>query len=301
MTLALVFILSWAAGMKSTTRGRADESGLGRFLPQEVEGWRAAGKDNAYNRETIFEYIDGAGEVYRSYNFQNLLARRYSKTGQPDIIADFFDMGSAAEAFGVFTHGLEGERLAVGQGAVYTGGLLSFWKDRYFVSLYMESETPETRPTLEALGRAVSGLIPAIGRTPDIISLVPSSFDAHNARYFHNHLILNYHFFVSTENILRLDDTTEAVLATSGDRAEKAHLLIVKYPAGQAEEKARLTFIKAYLPDAVEPGVGQTENKKWTGVDSRGPYLAVVFDASTPDAVKDILKKVIDRIAARTP
>jgi hypothetical protein len=67
--------------LTGTSRDEADD--VSRYLPEEMNGWRAEGKDEAYNLETIFDYIDGAGEVYRSYNFQGLLARRYFKRGQP--------------------------------------------------------------------------------------------------------------------------------------------------------------------------------------------------------------------------
>ena len=116
---------------------------LARFLPDEVEGWKAEGNDQVYDSQTIFDYINGAGEVYRSYNFRELLVRRFKREGQPDIVIDFFDMGSSKDAFGVFTHDLEGEDAKIGQGSTYKGGLLSFWKGQFFVSLYAEEETEE--------------------------------------------------------------------------------------------------------------------------------------------------------------
>lgn len=106
------------------------------LLPMEIHGWKTAEEDREFNPETIFDYIDGAGEVYRAYNFEKLLSRHYFKKGQPEIFADVFDMGTPADAFGVFTHDLEGEDLGIGQGSTYNGGLLSFWKDRFFLSLY---------------------------------------------------------------------------------------------------------------------------------------------------------------------
>jgi hypothetical protein len=278
---------------------RAHKDSLARFLPQEVEGWQAVAKDEPYNTDTIFNYIDGAGEVYRAYNFRSLLARRYSRSGQPEIVADFFDMGAAADAFGVFTHGLEGERLSIGQGAVSTKGQISFWKDRYFVSLYAETETPEVRRALLALGEAIAKSIPGEGKVPGLLSLFPEGFDVRNARYFHNHLILNYHYFVSTGNILLLDDKTEAALVSSGSKSEKINLLIVRYSSAGAAEKAKESFSTGYLPGAAEAGLGQTEDKKWTSVESRGVFLVVVFHAPTRGEAEDVMKKVADKLAAR--
>ena len=33
-------------------------------LPREIDGWRAGAHDATYNRETLFDYIDGAAEPY---------------------------------------------------------------------------------------------------------------------------------------------------------------------------------------------------------------------------------------------
>ena len=78
---------------------------LASLAPDEIMGWKAK-EERTYDPRTIFDYIDGAGEVYRSYNFKNLLARRFEKEGQTDPVVDFFDMGLASDAFGVFTHDL---------------------------------------------------------------------------------------------------------------------------------------------------------------------------------------------------
>jgi len=269
---------------------------LSRYLPKELNGWRAGREDEFYSPETIFDYIDGAGEVYRAYNFQNLLARRYLKEGRPNLIADFFDMGTAADAFGVFTHDLEGEPIQIGQGAVYKGGLLSFWKDRYFVSLYAEAETEETKQALLALGQAVASAIPQEGKKPILLSYLPENFDLKTVRYFHNHLILNYHFFVSTENILLLDQKTEAVLASSGEKAEKTFLLIVRYPDAKMAALALQNFAQAYLPDAAEQGLVQTEDKKWTAIKKRGNYLVVLFNAHSEAQAKGTAGEVANKI-----
>jgi hypothetical protein len=76
-------IILGGGGYNFMGMNRDEANEVSRYLPEEMNGWRAEGKDEAYNPETIFDYIDGAGEAYRSYNFQSLLARRYLKRGQP--------------------------------------------------------------------------------------------------------------------------------------------------------------------------------------------------------------------------
>jgi hypothetical protein len=60
-------------------------------------------------------------------------ACRYEKADSPTLTLDIFDMGTAEDAFGIFSFERDGEDVAIGQGSDYAGGMLRFWKDRYFV------------------------------------------------------------------------------------------------------------------------------------------------------------------------
>ncbi len=274
-------------------RIKAEEPQLVTLLPQEIHGWKATGEDKIYDPETIFDYIDGAGEVYRSYNFRTLLVRRYSKRGQPEIIADFFDMGTSKDAFGVFTHDPEGEDAEIGQGSNYKGGLLSFWKDRFFVSLYSEEETDEAKQALFALGRKVASLIKKEGKRPPLISLFPGEkMETKSIRYFHNHMILNYHYFVADENILLLDQKSEAAFGTYREENERVRLLIIRYAYEKKATEALKNFFKIYMPDALERGIVQTEDMKWTAAKVKNEYVIIVFDALSDTFAKKIIENV---------
>ncbi len=295
--LALLFVIP---GLRIDLVSAAQD-GLVRTLktlaPSEVEGWKAEAEDQIFNPETIFDYIDGAGEVYRSYNFKFLLSRRYEKQGQPEIILDLFDMGSPADAFGVLTHDLDGEDVTIGQGGNYKGGLLSFWKGRYFVSIFAEKETDEARQALFSLGKSIAAAIPREGAKPSLLALLPAEFsDSKSVHYFHNHIILNYHFFVSQDNILNLDQTTEVALAKSGPRGENGVLLLVKYPDEKKAAAAYTNFVEAYMPDANVPGLVRTEDNKWTAARVWREAVVVVFGVASAEAAQGILTEVDKRI-----
>ena len=259
-----------------------EESGFSQFLPDEINGWKADGKDRTYDSETIFDYIDGAGEVYRSYNFLKLYVRRYVREGEPDIVADCFDMGSSQDAFGVFTHDLEGEDADIGQGSAYNAGLLSFWKSDYFVSLYAEEETEEAKQAVLILGRKIAASIDDEGESPDLISFLPAeSLDGKSVHYFHNHTVLNYHFFVADENILLLDQKTEVVLGTYRDGENRHRFVLIRYPEPERADEAYESFTSNYMPDAVSSGLVQTENSLWTAAKTKGAFLMIVFDCPT--------------------
>lgn len=269
------------AGFQKVGRDR-----LASFLPAEARGWKAKSADQVFDAETIFDYIDGAGEVYRAFNMKLLVSRTFTKAGAPDLIADVFDMGSSADAFGVFAHDLDGEEWGIGQGSRYKDGLLQFWRGRTFVSLFAESETAETPATLREIGQAVAAAAGPDGPKPDLLDRLPPDYRSGPVRYLHSPVILNYHFFVARENILNLGPTTEAVIGEKGEKRAASRLLLVRYPSPEEAAAALRSFLAAYMPDERADRTVRTEDGRWTAADSSGPLVCVVFQAPTEAEAK---------------
>lgn len=290
---------SWEATVKEEMNPMNKEiiKKLAAFLPPSIEGWKPVEEDSLYDPETIFSYINGAGEVYRSYNFRWLLVRRYEKENSPAIIVDFFELERSEDAFGLFTHDLEGERVPIGQDALYKSGWLAFWKDRFYVSIYAEAETEEAKKVILKLGEQVARAIPGEGQRPQLLNYLPTSWVTNEVRYFHTLPILNYHFFVSSENWLELDESTEALLAyrlAEGQR--KTYLLLIKYPDEDKAKKAIQQFLQNYLPEADDSGVAPTENGLWDGAKVYQNFGLLVFAAGSLEEIEGIIKEVIGKI-----
>jgi len=302
LVLQVFTLLSGEVALSSKINGGSQDSQeevlkfLASFLPSEIEGWRAAAEDSLYNPETIFSYIDGAGEVYRAFNFRWLLVRHYEKENQPAITVDFFDMGRSEDAFGVFTHELEGERVPLGQDGLYKGGWLAFWKDKFYVSVYSEKETEEIKRVILALGKKISQAIPDEGSRPLILDYLPEGWDKNQAHYFHSLPILNYHFFVSSENWLELDQTTEAILAWKWKKpGKKIYLLIIHYPEETRAQRAIKKFLENYLPEADESGLARTEDGFWDGARAQEDLGVIVFGAESAEEIETLINQVLEK------
>ncbi|MCX6559861.1 MAG: hypothetical protein NTZ26_05040, partial [Candidatus Aminicenantes bacterium] len=261
--LAIGLLLSGPASAQTAARPDA-----GKFLPREVLGWMAEPADQLFDAETIFDYIDGAGEVYRAYNMKGLVSRKFLKQGGPAIIADLFDMGSSADAFGVFSHDLDGEDWSLGQASLYKGGLLNIWQDCYFAALYAEDETDETKAALREMGRRLVAALPGGGAKPDLLAVLPAGYDdPKRVRFLHSPVILNYHFFLASENILGLDERTDVVLAAAAD---KSVLLAVRYPTPARAEPALRAFRAALMPGTNEGRAYRSPAGTWTAAGLAG-------------------------------
>jgi len=296
--IVLITLLSIKGGMSSMiSKSHADPlEGLQASLPKQIMDWKVK-EDNVYDDTTIFSYIDGSGEVYRAYNMRKCLSRRYTSPKGPDIVLDIFDMGSSEDAFGVFTHDRDGEPVNVGQEALYRTGWLSFWKDRFFVSVYMEEETDAAEKAVKKIGEAVASRITSQGPKPGILLLLPQEgLQGKSVRFLHHYIVLNYHFFFSNQNILNLGPDTDAVLAKYQRGDEYARLLLVEYPDIKTGAKSLNSIFRHYLPDADTSGIAMLENGKWSSTALWGKLLAFVLEADSRQLTESLLKGVKESV-----
>jgi len=295
---------SWMIG-EMPALSAEQKSGKGemkRILPRVLEGYQWDGKDEFYDFNTAFRYMDGAAELYRSYHFKLLLVRRYVKAGHPSILVELFDMGSSEEAFGVFSYQSGEEEVAIGQGSDYGGGLLRFWKGRYFANVYAEKETSDAKKDILLLAETIAKNM-RVGPKPNLIRFLPKEDLMENSlRYFHSHHVLNHHYFLSYENILHLGPKTRAVLATYSPAPEKGktRLLLVHYPSTIEAQRAYNHFLQTYLPEAgATAGPVKIENGRWSAAKLHQRYVIGVFEASSEEEAKRRLDATQRNIVGR--
>jgi len=297
----LVFLILQTVGYSSLMimqKSHAEQLDvLSASLPSQIGIWTAEPKDRIYDTETIFSYIDGAGEVYRAYNMRSCLSRRYTSPNAPAIVLDIFDMGTSEDAFGVFTHDRDGRAVDVGQGALYRPGWLSFWKGRFFVSIYIEKETEAAKEAIGELSRVVASLIKDQGPKPGLLlKLPPEGLQSRSIRYLHHHTLLNYHFYLADENILNLGQHTDAVLAVYQRSGKRAHLLLVFYPNVEKAAEAHKTLLLHYLPEAKSTRAVLLEDGKWSATGLKNKFLTVVLEADTRPLAENLLREVLETL-----
>ena len=187
---------------------------LGPLIPKQVLDWKASGEDAVYDRKTLYDYMDGGAEVYLAFDFREVFVRKYADAAGNEIVLDIYDMGSPAEAFGMFSCDRQDPEAGIGQGSEYGPGLLRFWRGRYFVSITVSGNEDKAETAVLDLGKAVAPLIGPDGAPPDMIKLLPAAgLKPGKTAYFHNHVHLSNRYFVSAENILDLDEKTECLFA----------------------------------------------------------------------------------------
>jgi hypothetical protein len=295
--LMLIFLAMGTDATRGQERGKMNRE---IALPLEVEGWKLGEEEITYNPKTLFDYIDGAAELYLAYGFQNLAVRRFEKPKQPPIIVELYEMDSSEDAYGLFSFERQDEAVGIGQGSEFGGGLLRFWKGKYFVSLFADGEGSEVESAILRMGRAAADSILATGPEPTLVGLIPGKafglVDT-SIRYLKSHVLLNQRFFIAHQNILNLNRETEAVLAQYLQGQRKSQFLLVRYPGRKEAGDAYQSFMKAYLPDAGRKDYSITEDRKWTMARQQNEFVLIVFGAATAADAEALLQATKERLS----
>jgi hypothetical protein len=234
--------------------------------------------------------MNGAGELFLSYAYRGMLVRRFVR-GDNELTAEIYDMGTGADAFGIFSRFRSGEEVAIGQGACYVTDHLNFWKGRYYGSVFAILDETGIREDILDLGRAMADLITDESPLPGIVQRLPEADrDPESVRFFHLYTDLNRYYFVSDSNILELTPETDAALAAYEFEDEYPFLLLVQYPDSDHAARAETAFREAWMPEAGEEGLVQVEDGLWSAMSRQEETIAIVFDAPDADRARELLR-----------
>jgi hypothetical protein len=294
MAVVVMVVLSltpWAA--LAAERGTMEKS---MMWPSEAEGWKRSDSVAHYEGRTIFHYMDGAGEVYLAYNFRQLTVSHFEKQGHPSIIAELYEMGSPADAFGVFSFDRQDPEAGIGQGSEFGGGLLRFWKGRYFASIYGEGEGKEQEQAVIEIGQRLAAAIADTGEPPRLIHSLPQERQVEGSvRFLRSHVLLNERYFISHQNILQLEADTEAVFAQYDFKKSKSYLLLIGYPNQAKARSALATFRKAYMQNAAH-SIAESADGTWTGAEIDGPHIVIALHAPNQETARQLIAETKMRL-----
>ncbi len=250
-------------------------------LADELAGWTADGAVSNYDTESIFAYIDGHAEVFLAYGMHRCVSRRYVETaGGGELVVDLFEMPSAADAFGVYSHDRNGEEVEVGQGAVFRLGWLSFWKGPWYGSIYAADAVPPE--AVIVLGAAVADGLTVTGEPPELPQWLPlTGLERQSVCFLRSPQILNAHIWVGPDNPFDLGPETEAVVGKYVLDGGPVHVVVVRYPDGGAAARAE-DRLKAAGSDTADMSIGR-----------RGELIAAVVGEVGGDEAEDLLEQAL--------
>ncbi|MFH1069758.1 MAG: DUF6599 family protein [Candidatus Glassbacteria bacterium] len=264
---------------------------------QAPAGWEPSGYQGSYAAANLHEYLDGGAERYLGYGFRQLLVREFLENGTAyKVIVEIYRLDCPANAFGIYSSDRAGKHpQGIGRDAALGDYLLQFWQDSYFVRIQDIDLAGVSRSRLAEFGRAVSAGLPTGSSQdyPPILALLPSrSLDPESVCYFHTRNSLNSFVYLGDDNLLGLDETTQAVTAEYETGAQPAtfRLVLIQYQdAGScSRSQRRLAEAAGRIAQA-----GNLEIGRITAIKN---FLFVTFGAADQQTLDGLESAVANKI-----
>jgi hypothetical protein len=149
-----------------------------RLLPKggEVKGWNRKGDTRVFEKEKLWEYINGGADVYLDYGFQRVVTVDL-ENGKRSMTIDVYEMKTLDGAFGIYAR----ERAPtysfqpIGTEGYLEGVALNFYQVQYYVKINAFSDDQETKTAMQKIAAGVSQRIGTLKKAPTLLGFFPSN------------------------------------------------------------------------------------------------------------------------------
>jgi hypothetical protein len=268
--------------------------------------------------------MNGAGEIYLGYRFRHLEVFDYTSKNQDNILVELYFMETSDDAYGLLSLDWGGEPLSLNgstpstsnqalsfpASALYGAGLLRIWSDNVYARVMAHRETPVSKQAVFNLGRAIlsnrrRSPVPELEKVLSLQIDTIWKLQKRRLSFFRSYLVLNSIYYISQENILDLNLSTEAVIVSyeriSGSSPRKrCQFLLVKYESRQRAGRALNHFHDVYLPEYKKELTADSVTKSpsffnledgWLAYKLISSYIAVVFESPDRESARIIIQK----------
>jgi hypothetical protein len=279
ISLVLGIILVWVSG-----------SAAKDIQFPEVIGWKLSEGVQTFVPKTLYEYIDGAADLYLTYDFEELKVGEYSNDRKGSVTVEVYRQKSPTLAFGVYSQERPSNLSLVSMGAqgYIDENLLNFLSGSYYVKINSYKTGAEDREILLSFAKKVLENLDEKGALPPILSSFPEEGKNRNSEKFIARNFLGYSF-------LHFAFTAEYEL--SG----KKFKLFLMETGGKDECK---TILQKYLQQVKSPEKEVTEGRHTLSdphhgiVDIywKGRYIWGILDLADSDLRSRYLKLFEEKI-----
>jgi len=173
-------------------------SNPGSIFPR-IKGWEATIDKTVYSELNLWEYINGAADLYLSYDFENLYIAEYMNKKGQSVKVEIYKHSSAENAFGIYT----AERMNdynfidIGVQGYIEADALNFLTGEYYVKMMSSGMISVEQEALLSMAEEINNALDSDKKWPDVIDLFPADGKIANSENFIARDFLGYSFFHS--------------------------------------------------------------------------------------------------------
>jgi hypothetical protein len=232
---ALIFFSLLSDGATRAYGAATNVPAIEQLLPASgfAKGWVREGKVELFTKENLYEHINGEAELYMPYGFEALAYAVYGKSGTKEALAvDLYRMGSAIDAFGIYSNyrSPDAETVKAGAEGFFDGSQLMFYQDSHFARISASGEGTPDKAAFMACAAAIGKELPSPARPPKEIGLLNIPQVVLKTEKYIAESLLGYAFFkkgLTAE--ATLDNKTVKVFVVLGDSPEAARQTLDLY------------------------------------------------------------------------
>ncbi len=271
---------------------RAGDDMTGLF--PDMDGLKKDGDPGTYLPESLFEYIDGAADVYLSYEFEELATLTYDGGENQSLSIDVYRHSDLRSAFGIYSQEKpqQGRFVRIGTQGYYEKGVLNFFHGRYYVKLVGFYLGEDDEKTLTEAAAAIAERLGGEPAFPKALGCFPSEGKVANSERFLAQDVLGHGFLHSAYAAdYEVNGSSVRVFLIEGKDENDANEMLQKYL--ELAQAGGPVIVEKETCRFIDPRRGSAER---FNLRKAGRYLwgLSASDASTADrflgAVEDSLR-----------
>ena len=165
----------------------------------EMSGWKKPDAIQVFIQDNLYDYINGAADLYLTYDFKELQVAEYVRDDKASVIIEIYRHGSPTNAFGIYSQ----ERLAnadfldIGSQGYYEEKVLNFLSGSYYVKISSSNTAKDDRDILVRFAKSTDEKLGGSKGFPALLEAFPEEGKVKNAEKFIGKNFLGYSFFPS--------------------------------------------------------------------------------------------------------
>jgi len=169
------------------------------FVFPEIIGWKQSGEIQTFIPKTLYEYINGAADLYLAYDFQELKVAEYLNDKKASVTLEIYRHHSPTDAFGIYSQERlpDANYLNIGAQGYIDKNILIFLSGSYYVKMNSYNTGAEDPEVLQTFAKKVVEKLSEGGRLPSIFSSFPVDGKIKNSEKFIARNFLGYSFLKS--------------------------------------------------------------------------------------------------------
>jgi len=207
---------------------------VSREIPKypKIGEWQPQKNVQVYTPDNLFDYINGASELYLSYQFQQLDVIYYKNRKKQEIVVEVYQHQSPLYAFGIYSQECspESDYLSFGTESYIDGSNLFILAGNNYIKIYSYDLGDSATSQLTQFGQAFISFLKVASPLPKLIAAFPTEYLQPKSEQFVARNFLGYSFFNNGyQTFYQKDGVVFQLFIIETDSSENSHQLLRQY------------------------------------------------------------------------